>query len=91
MNTQLAAIRDRVASGEFTRAHRLWDEYAACLAEQARLGDLPEQVLEETAQLVEWTKVAALMARAHAVEEIARRRADCRVARAYSGNSAGRP
>jgi hypothetical protein len=84
-----SAFRDAVASGEFRRALRLWEEYAGTLAEMARRGTLTEAALQEAAQLVEWARTTALMARAHGCEELAERRATCRVAQVYSANSAG--
>lgn len=84
------AIRGAVASCEFRKALRLWEEYAGTLAETARRGSLNKASLQEAARLVEWTRTTALMARAQAIEDLARRRAACRVAQEYSGNSAGR-
>jgi hypothetical protein len=85
------SIRNAVASGEFSRALLLWEEYAATLADMARRGILTEALLREASQLVEWTRTAALIARSQGFEDLAQRRATCRVARAYCGIPAGQP
>ena len=83
------AIRNAIASGEFSRALRLWEEYAATLAEMARRGSLTENSLQEAGHLVQLARTSALMARAHGLDALANRRAACRVAEAYSGNATG--
>ena len=82
-------IRNAIASGEFSRALKLWEEYAADLAEMARRGSLTQNSLQEAGQLVQWARTTTLTARAHGLEALEHRRAACRVAQAYSGNSAG--
>jgi hypothetical protein len=57
-------IRKAVASGEFSKARLLWEEYgAACRADRLR-GPLPLSRLAEARELAEWTRMAALCARA---------------------------
>ncbi len=91
METSLPdTLRNAVASGEFQGALRLWEEYAGTLAEMARRGTLTEAALQEAAQLVEWARTVALMARAHGLDQLARQRDACRVAQVYSANAAGR-
>ena len=61
----LEPIRQAVISGEFTRARLLWEECAAGLAEEVSNGSLSPAMLSEVGQLVEWSRIVALCARAH--------------------------
>ena len=68
----LEAIRQAVNSGEFGRAQLLWRECSAALAEEltgghltkARLAEVRE-LLVEVRELMEWSRVVVLCARAH--------------------------
>lgn len=57
-------IRKAVASGEFPKARLLWEEYAETFRTDRKLGPLPLSRLAEARELAEWTRVAALCARA---------------------------
>jgi hypothetical protein len=61
----LDAIRQAVSSGEFARAQLLWREHAAGLAEELKDGRLTGAKLTEVRELMEWSRTAALCARAH--------------------------
>jgi len=57
-------IRRAVASGEFAKARLLWEEYAETFRADRKLGPLPLSRLAEARELAEWTRMAALCARA---------------------------
>jgi hypothetical protein len=57
-------IRDAVASGEFTKARLLWEEYGDTFRAARLRGPLPVDRLVEARELAEWTRMAALGARA---------------------------
>ena len=81
-----SAVRRAVASGEFTRARHLWEQYALQCREEMRHGPNPKGALEEARQLMVWCRQMTLAARAQAqaqLDNLARR---TRVAAAY-----GRP
>ena len=81
-----SAVRRAVASGEFTRARHLWEQYALQCREELRHGPNPKSKLEEARQLMVWCRHMTLAARAQAqtqLDNLARR---TRVAAAY-----GRP
>ena len=59
-------IRDAVAAGEFAKARRLWEEYGDTFRADRERGPLPLSRLAEARELAEWTRMAALCARAHA-------------------------
>jgi hypothetical protein len=78
-----SAVRRAVASGEFTRARRLWEQYALQGHEEMRRGPDPQATLEEARQLMVWCRQMTLAARAQAqaqLDNLARR---TRVAAAY--------
>ena len=64
------AILQAVASGQFQLAERLWNGYMVRLKEELRRGSLTEAHLEEARELVEWSRLVALCARAHAQERL---------------------
>ena len=61
----LESIRQAVNSGEFGRAQVLWKECAAGLAADLSNGCLTEARLKEVREMVEWSRMVALGARAH--------------------------
>jgi hypothetical protein len=58
-------IRDAVASGEFTKAKLLWEEYGETFRADRQRGPLSLGRVVEARELAEWTRMAALCARAH--------------------------
>ena len=58
-------IRQAVASGEFPKARLLWEEYGESFRTDRLRGPLPLSRLAEARELAEWTRMAALCARAH--------------------------
>ncbi len=66
----LEPIRQAVNSGEFERAQLLWSQCVAGLAEDLRSGSLNETRLKEVRELVEWSRVVILCARAHLLDQI---------------------
>ena len=72
-------VRNAVASGDFERAHGLWDEYVTYLQDELRRGSLTRAQLEEARELFEWARLTVLCARAH----IQHRLNTLRVAEAY--------
>ena len=59
-------IREAVASGQFAKAQKLWNEYVVQLQEEIRRGSCPASRMQELSELVAWTRSAALCDRAHA-------------------------
>ena len=57
-------IRKAVASGEFPKARLLWEEYGESFRAERKRGPLPLSRLAEARELAEWTRMAALCARA---------------------------
>jgi hypothetical protein len=64
-NQRTDPIRQAVASGEFHRATLLWNEYVAEIREEIGRGACTQARMAETAELVEWSRVAVLCDRAH--------------------------
>ena len=60
------AIRNAIASGEIQKASALWSDYAAVLQQELRNGSFTARRLEEIRDLVEWSRVNVICARAHA-------------------------
>jgi hypothetical protein len=60
----LESLRQAVNSGEFDRAQLLWNQYAGRLAEELSNGSLSEARLSEVRELVEWSRMVVLCARA---------------------------
>jgi len=69
-NPMVGRIRDAMASGEYQRAHLLWNEYATQLLEDARRGQLSEARFREAGELVKWSRRVVLCARAQAQNRI---------------------
>ena len=59
-----SAVRRAVASGEFNRARRLWEEYVAQCRDRIRQGADPKGTLEEARQLMVWCRQMTLAVRA---------------------------
>jgi hypothetical protein len=57
-------IRDAVASDEFSKARLLWEEYGELFRADILRGPVPQSRLAEARELAEWTRMAALCARA---------------------------
>lgn len=66
----LEPIRQAVISGEFDRAQLLWNQCAAGMAEDLRTGSLSAARLAEVRELVEWSRVVVLCARAHLLDQL---------------------
>jgi hypothetical protein len=64
--TDIESIRRAISSGEIQKAAALWDGYAASLEEELRNGSFTAGRLEEARELVEWSRITVLCARAHA-------------------------
>jgi hypothetical protein len=60
------AIRRAVASGEYLRATRLWNEYASLLHDEITRGACTLADMAEARELVEWSRRTITLARAHA-------------------------
>jgi hypothetical protein len=58
-------IREAVASGDLLKARLLWEEYGETFRADRLRGPLPQRRLAEARELAEWTRMAALCARAH--------------------------
>jgi len=76
-------IRQAVSSGEFHKAALLWEEHVRRFSQEMRSGFVPQSRLDETRDLVEWARLVALSARAHALQRIDNARTGVRVAAAY--------
>jgi hypothetical protein len=66
----LDAIRQAVAAEEYERAQLLWTQCAARIDEDLRSGHLTAARLNEVRMLVEWSRTAALCARAHMQDQL---------------------
>jgi hypothetical protein len=62
----IAAVRRAVASRDFVRVTRLWNEYASLLHGQISRGVCTRARMEEARELVEWSRRTVALARAHA-------------------------
>ena len=60
----LEPLRQAVCSGDFERAQLLWNECAACLADELSGRRLSEARLAEVRELVEWSRNVVSCARA---------------------------
>lgn len=81
-----SAVRRAVAAGDFTRARRLWEDYAAQCREEMRHGADPKGTLAKARQLMVWCRQMTLAARAQAQMQLDNLANRTRVAAAY-----GRP
>jgi hypothetical protein len=66
----LEPMRQAVSSGEFCRAHLLWQECAAGLLEELSNQTLSAARLKEVGELVEWSRTVALCSRAHLQDQL---------------------
>lgn len=90
-STLQIAVRRAVASGEFTRAQHLWEQYAFQCREEMRQGPDPKAILEEARNLMEWCRQMTLAARAQAQAQLDRLAHRTRVSAAYAGAEAPPP
>ena len=75
-----APIRDALTAGEFTRAERLWRDYAGKLEAAVRAGTATQAMMAEAGELVEWARMVGKAFRAHTTHRL-----DClRVAEIYA-------
>jgi hypothetical protein len=65
-NHRTEPIHQAVASGEFERATRLWNEYAAGIREEIGRGSCSQARMAEMVELVEWSRRVVLCDRARA-------------------------
>ena len=70
------SIRDAVASGEYAKAARFFDEYARALPTN-------QAALDELEQLARWTRLTVLCARAHGQARVQALRDELKVIDAY--------
>jgi hypothetical protein len=77
-------LRDAIASGEFPKALRLWDEYAGDLRCAIQNRTATEADMAEMRELVEWSRVVVECARAHSLQRLAGCRKVETVAAAYN-------
>ena len=81
-----SAIRNAFASGEFAKAQRLWDDYAAQLRLAIQAGTASETLMTETRELIEWARMVVISFRAGAAARLNR----ARVAQIYEAPPASR-
>jgi hypothetical protein len=86
-----SAVRQAVASGEFTRARHLWEEYVSQCRERIRHGADRQGTLEEARQLMVWCRQMTLAARAQAQVQLDNLGRRARVAAAYERPSTPPP
>ena len=84
---QEKAFRDAIASGEYSKARKLWTEYMAHLRAELRRGALTPEQFGRAGKLLEWARVTVLCARAH----MQLRLENLRVAASYGANSPAAP
>ena len=65
-----ARIRDAIDSGEYQKALRLWNGYAAQVRAEIRKGTLSMDALAEARELVAWSRTVLNCARAHALDRL---------------------
>ena len=70
MTSATAHIREAIASGEFSKALRLWNEYANQLAAKVRGGVATESDFAAARELMEWSRSAVRVFRAHAAYQL---------------------
>jgi hypothetical protein len=63
-------IREAVAAGEYQRATVLWNEYVTEVLEEINRGTCTQAVMEETAELLEWSRGVVLCDRARAQSQL---------------------
>jgi hypothetical protein len=73
--TTAEQIRDFVAAGDFSRAAREFDGYAAAIHAAIRNGTCTPAVLREAGELVRWSREMTLAARAHLEDDVRELRA----------------
>jgi len=71
MNGQYpGAIRGAFASGEFTKARRLWCEYAGQLEQSVAGGTATSAMFKEARELIDWSALIVKVFRAHAASQL---------------------
>jgi len=68
--TLAGQIRESIASGDFPRASRQFDEYARVLAASIESGACTAEAMEEVGHLVRWSRQMVLAARAHLEDQL---------------------
>jgi hypothetical protein len=63
-------IREAIACGEFQRAMLLWGEFTSQIGDEIGRGTCTGTTLEETAELVAWSRGVVLCDRAHAQSQL---------------------
>jgi hypothetical protein len=81
---EVSGIRAAIAAEQYEEALRLWNAYAVELREELCQRDLSGAALKEVLELVAWSRMSLLCARAHAAHQLNQLHA----ARAY-GTSSG--
>jgi hypothetical protein len=76
-------IREFVAAGDFSRAARAFEEYAAEIRAAIRRGTCTPAVLREAGELVRWSREVTLAARAHLQDQLHEQRARAYVRGVY--------
>jgi hypothetical protein len=59
-------LRKAIASGDFGRALRLWDDYAAGIRREIGCGTCTAARMAEAREFLDWARRVVLCARAHA-------------------------
>ena len=65
-NATILQIRQAIDSGDYALATALWNAYAGWLREEIAARRLTQSIWGETAELVEWSRIVLLCARAQA-------------------------
>jgi hypothetical protein len=63
-------IRTAIASEAYRDALKLWNGYAAELADRIRQGTLPESAIVEAGDLLAWSRTVLRCALAHAFDQL---------------------
>ena len=87
----LEAFRGAVGSGEYERAHRLWNECAAVLDEEVGIRGLSEGDVAGVGELLEWSRTVVMCERAHLQEQLNRLQAELHVEAGYECQDSAAP
>ncbi len=82
--TLVEQFRTAVGSGEFPKAHRLWEEFARRLRGEIEHGKIGAEDMAAAAELVHWATQVAAAAHAQAAEQLRASRGSARVSQAYA-------
>jgi len=66
----ISGIRGAVAAGQFAKARKLWESYAARLSDDLRFGRMTASRMAEMQALAEWCRLATLAERAHTQDRL---------------------